>query len=121
MDYDLVSDAIDVLYSVCSEMYNAEAHWPTYYPKGGKDGDVWEQACMTVLLLHGAPRPYAGFHPDPDPEGEIERRRKYIERNDWIMEVEQTLTERFRLHPGHIGVFIAAFEKWYSLQEDEHV
>lgn len=108
------------LYAICSDLYILGRM--KHYPKGGKDGDVWEQACVTVLMLHGAPRPKPTLSPDSESFVYFdENRRKYFERNDWIMEVERTLVDRYKLHPGHIGPFIAAFEKWWTIHREKEV
>ena len=111
---------IETLREICTRMYTSQSQWEGEYPDPDtKEGDIWEHVCATMMLLHGRPPPFAGWHPEPDRDSEEDRRKAYIRRNDWIMAVEDTLRDRFRLHPGHYGPFIAAYEKWCSETMEE--
>lgn len=108
-----MTDLNRALYIICSELYHAQGEWEDHYPEDGEAGEVWEQACTTVLLLHGRPPPHPGYRFD-----ERANRQQYMKRNDWIMQLEHTLTGRFRLHPGQFGPFIAAYEKWCNIHAE---
>ena len=107
---DRVSWKENSLYRLCSELYQGQGKWEKRYAEMSLDEHkLFDHACCFVLLMHGAPPPYPNTF---DSE-------QYLKRNTWMMQVERTLMDSFKLHPGHIGPFIAVYEKWYRTTMEE--
>lgn len=121
MDADEMKTFVDI----CKKLYMEKADWPDSYPHEGEVGEVWEQVCAEVLLLHGPPPPHPGFGPQPkyDIQGNLfdakSRRDAYVRRVDYLTGLENTVMKRYKLHPGLMGPFVAAFEMWCIIRREE--
>lgn len=77
------------------------------------DDDVFEQACMAVLLAFG-PKPEKIWTGISTQDGE-----RFKQNATWIADVEAFVVDRFNVPVGRTGDFITAFEIWCSLRKED--